>query len=274
MKKKLTVLLALLLVLVACSKPAQENGTETTTESTRELKTIKVASHTNPMTDILELVAPDLEEKGYKLELVKVTDNVQANVALNNKEVDANFFQHEPFMKQFNEGNNGTLVKLTPVYNAIVSFYGKDIKDIKDLKDGAIVAIPNDTTNLDRALKLLAKSGLIEIDKEFGLTLDNVVSNPKNLQFKEWGLLNLNEAYNESDIVFNYPTYIEALGLTPLENGLLFEEDNDTTYAITVAAREDNKDSEEMKSLKEVMTSEKVREFINDKLKGHAVPAF
>ena len=124
------------------------------------------------MTDILELVAPDLEEKGYKLELVKVTDNVQANVALNNKEVDANFFQHEPFMKQFNEGNNGTLVKLTPVYNAIVSFYGKDIKDIKDLKDGAIVAIPNDTTNLDRALKLLAKSGLIEIDKEFGLTLD------------------------------------------------------------------------------------------------------
>ena len=103
MKKLLSIcasLLALVLVLTACSSK---------TETKKENVTIKVASHTAPMTDMLEMIKDDLKKEGYNLELVKVSDNVQANVALNNKEVDANFFQHKPFMEQFNAKNKGNL---------------------------------------------------------------------------------------------------------------------------------------------------------------------
>lgn len=272
MKKLLSVLLILTLIVTGCTNNSSNSNND---KQKKQSEVLKVASHTNPMTDILELIKDDLKEKGYNLEVVKVTDNVQANVALNNKEVDANFFQHEPFMQQFNAGNNGKLVKITPVYNAIVSFYSKNIKDIKDLKDNSIVSIPNDPTNLARALRLLQSSGLIKLDKDdYNVKVSNISSNPKNLQFKEWGLLNLNEAYQESDLTFNYPTYIEALGLKPKENGLIFEPESDKTFAISLVAREDNKDSEKIKTLKELINSEKVKEFINTKLKGHAVPAF
>ena len=142
-------LTALLLVLTACS-----SKTETKKEEKKEPVTVKVASHTSPMTDMLEMIKDDLKKEGYNLEIVKVSDNVQANVALNNKEVDANFFQHRPFMEQFNKKNNAHLVAIQPIYNATVSFYSKTLKDIKDLKDGADVAIPSDPTNLARALRL------------------------------------------------------------------------------------------------------------------------
>lgn len=274
MKKILALLLVFSALLVGCAGNTKK---ETKMEETKkEMEVIKVAAHTNPMTTMLKLIEPDLKEKGYKLELVSVTDNVQANVALNSKEVDANFFQHEPFMAQFNDKNKANLVKVTPVYNALVAFYSKTAKSLDELKDGAVVAIPNDPTNKARALRLLASSKLIELKdpNSYKVTVEDVVKNPKNLQFKEWGLLNLNEAYQESDLTFNYPTYIEALKLKPLENGLILEPEADKTFAIIIAAREDNKDSEKIKVLKELMNDEKIKNFIDQKLKGHARIAF
>lgn len=283
MKKLSAVLLALLFVLIACAKPSTENNsTEANIENSnnetvenKDLEVIKVASHTEPMTTILELISDDLEKEGYKLELVPVTDNVQANVLVNNKEADANFFQHEPFMTAFNKGNNGTLVKVTPVYNALVSFYGKDVESLDSLKDGAVVAVPNDPTNLARALRLLAKAGLIKLDNDgYEVTQANISENPKNLKINEWGLLNLNEAYNESDITFNYPTYIDKIGLKPTEDGLVFEEDGDQTFAISLVARQDNKDSEKIQALAKAINSPEVKQFIIEKLAGHANPSF
>ena len=122
-------LAALLLVLTACSSKTEAPKKE----EKKEPVTVKVASHTSPMTDMLEMIKEDLKKEGYNLEIVKVSDNVQANVALNNKEVDANFFQHRPFMEQFNQKNNAHLVAVQPIYNATVSFYSKTLKDIKDL---------------------------------------------------------------------------------------------------------------------------------------------
>ena len=121
MKKVLSIvasLLALVLVLTACSSKTSDK---------KEDKTIKVAAHVPPFTDMLELVKEDLQKEGYTLEIVKVSDNVQANVALANKEVDANFFQHEPFMKQYNEKNKTNLVAVAKVYNSIPAFYSKNI---------------------------------------------------------------------------------------------------------------------------------------------------
>lgn len=288
MNKIFAVVLAVLtLVLVGCGATNnQESKGETNKEKTATIDTkaeenkkeeiIKVASHTNPMIDMLKLIEDDLKAAGYKLEIMEVGDNVQANVALQNKEADANFFQHEPFMQQYNKGNNANLVKLTPVYNALVAFYSKDYKKIEELPEKAVVAIPNDPTNKARALRLLAKGGLIELKdpKSYEVDIKDITKNLKNLQIKEWGLLNLNEAYQESDLTFNYPTYIESLGLKPEVNGLLLEGESDQVFAITVAAREDNKDSEKLKKLKELIISDKVKKFIEEKLKGHARVAF
>ena len=241
MKKLISIftsLLALVLVLTACSSKSD------TKSEKKENVTVKVASHTAPMTDMLEMIKDDLQKEGYNLEIVKVSDNVQANVALNNKEVDANFFQHRPFMEQFNQKNNAHLVAIQPIYNATVAFYSKTLKDIKDLKDGADVAIPSDPTNLARALRLLDHAKVITLKdpNSFTVTEADIKDNPKHLKFTKVSLLNLNEAYNEKDLVFNYPTYISKLGLTPDKNGLALEKEGDLTFAISLVAREDNKD--------------------------------
>lgn len=295
MKKVLTLLLALTIFLVGCSQtqtPSEtmnetmnETMTETMTEGSNDsnsevnkdnLEVIKVASHTSPMTDILLLLEDQLEEKGYTIELVEVSDNVQANIALKNEEVDANFFQHEPFMQMFNSGNDASLVRITPVYNALVAIYSKDYDSIEALPEGAIIAIPNDATNRARALRLLATSGAITLQDpdSYNIEVTDIKENPKNFEFREWDLLNLNQAYQESDLTFNYPTYIQALDLRPTVDGLLLEPEEDQVFAISLVAREDNKDSEKIKALKEAITSDVVKDFINTKLEGHAKPAF
>ena len=275
MKKLISIftsLLALVLVLTACSSKSD------TKSEKKENVTVKVASHTAPMTDMLEMIKDDLQKEGYNLEIVKVSDNVQANVALNNKEVDANFFQHRPFMEQFNQKNNAHLVAIQPIYNATVSFYSKTLKDIKDLKDGADVAIPSDPTNLARALRLLDHAKVITLKdpNSFTVTEADIKDNPKHLKFTKVSLLNLNEAYNEKDLVFNYPTYISKLGLTPDKNGLALEKADDLTFAISLVAREDNKDDAKVAAVKKALASEKVKDYINKELKpkGHATPAF
>ena len=275
MKKLISIftsLLALVLVLTACSSKSD------TKSEKKENVTVKVASHTAPMTDMLEMIKDDLQKEGYNLEIVKVSDNVQANVALNNKEVDANFFQHRPFMEQFNQKNNAHLVAIQPIYNATVSFYSKTLKDIKDLKDGADVAIPSDPTNLARALRLLDHAKVITLKdpNSFTVTEADIKDNPKHLKFTKVSLLNLNEAYNEKDLVFNYPTYISKLGLTPDKNGLALEKADDLTFAISLVAREDNKDDAKVQAVKKALASEKIKDYINKELKpkGHATPAF
>ena len=265
-------LAALLLVLTACSSKTEAPKKE----EKKEPVTVKVASHTSPMTDMLEMIKEDLKKEGYNLEIVKVSDNVQANVALNNKEVDANFFQHRPFMEQFNKKNNAHLVAIQPIYNATVAFYSKTLKDIKDLKDGADVAIPSDASNLARALRLLAHGGLITLNdpNSYNVTVKDIKDNPKHLKFTEVGLLNLSDAYAEKDLVFNYPTYIAKLNLTPMKDGLLMEDKADFTYAGVLAAREDNKDDAKIQAVKKALTSQKVKDFLQKNFEGKATAAF
>lgn len=257
---------------------SKEEGTakDNQQEEDKEKMLIKVASHTAPMTDILELIKEDMEKEGYTLEVVKVSDNVQANVALQNKEVDANFFQHKLFMEMYNEGNGANLVQIQPIYDAVVAFYSKDIKDTKDLQDGADVAIPSDPTNMTRALRLLAEHKIITLkdSDSYKVTVEDIAENPKNLTFTAISLLNLNEAYNEKDMVFNYPAYATKIGLSPEKDGLIVEQTGDLTFAVSLIAREDNKDSEAIMALQKVMMGDKVREFIETNLAGAAKVAF
>lgn len=256
--KKLLIIAALAL-LTACS-PKND-------------KTIRIASHTEPMTTVIEIAKAELEEKGYNVELVLVSDNTAANLALNAKEVDANFFQHVPFMNQFNAANNGTLVGIQPIYNAKVAFYSKNYSTLEALPQNASIAIPNDPVNQARALVMLEQKGLIEMSN---VGPESSISDITNTTYEivEVDLLTLSQAYEEVDMVFNYPTYIKAVGLTP--NDALFVENDDTHYyAISLVAREDNKDTQMIKDLKEAMTNASVYEFLTNETNSVTlIPSF
>lgn len=256
--KKILLLLSVL-ILTACGAESE--------------KTIRIASHTEPMTTVIEIATKELENKGYDVELVLVSDNTAANLALNNKEVDANFFQHVPFMNQFNAANKGTLAGVQAIYNAKVGFYSKNYTSLDDLPSNASIAIPNDPVNQARALVILDKQGLIKLNNPGP---QSKVSDIKDTPYeiKEVDLLTLSHAYEEVDLVFNYPTYIKAVGLTP-KDALLLEDDNTHYYAISLVAREDNIESKKIKDLKEAMTNAEVYEFLTNETNSITlIPSF
>ncbi len=286
MFKKTLILGSTALLLAACGDATEEtvdetNGTdeETTEESGNgngEEVVIKVASHLPPMTDIVE-IAGDVIEDGYSVELVEVSDNIQFNEALLNDEVDANFAQHEPFMEMFNTERDGNLVAIQPIYDAIVGFYSPVYESIDDIEEGAEVALPSDPANEARALMILDHYDLITLsdDVSFEATVNDIEENPYNLTFTSIDLLNLSAAYEDGvELVFNYPTYIESVGLTP-EDALILEDDDDFTFAIQLVAREDNQDSDAIQALKDAFTSQEVYDFLDDLAEnGHLQPAF
>ena len=286
MFKKTLILGSTALLLAACGDATEEtvdeiNGTdeETTEESGNsngEEVVIKVASHLPPMTDIVE-IAGDVIEDGYSVELVEVSDNIQYNEALLNDEVDANFAQHEPFMEMFNTERDGNLVAIQPIYDAIVGFYSPVYESIDDIEEGAEVALPSDPSNEARALMILDHYDLITLseDVSFEATVDDIEENPYDLTFTSIDLLNLSAAYEDGvELVFNYPTYIESVGLTP-EDALILEDDEDFTFAIQLVAREDNQDSDAIQALKDAFTSQEVYDFLDDLAEnGHLKPAF
>lgn len=277
MKKGLlfTGVLSAGLLLAACgngSESAESTATESAASS--EDTVIKVASHTTPMTDIVELAAEVVEEP-YTIELVEVSDNIQYNEAVLNDEADASFAQHEPFMEVFNEERNGDLVAIQPIYNAVVGFYVPEYESIEDIEDGAEVAIPSDMTNEARALHILDAQGLIDVPDETFVTVDDITENDKNLNFTHVDLLNLNASYQDGvDLVFNYPTYISEIGLTP-EEALFLEEDDSNRFALQIVTREGNADSEKIQALKAAFTSQEVYDYLEElAASGHLEPAF
>ena len=278
MFKKGLLLSGLALVLAGCG--GEESGTEGSqdngSDGSEEKTVVQVASHLPPMTDVVE-IAGDVIEEPYEIELVEVSDNIQYNEALLNEEVDANFAQHEPFMEIFNEERDGNLVALQPVYNAIVGFYSPVYDSIEELEDGAEVAIPSDATNEARALMILDQQGIITLasDAEHTATVEDIEENPKNLEFTHIDLLNLTGAYEDGvPLVFNYPTYISSIDLTP-EDAVLLEEDENNTFAIQLVAREDNQGSEEIQAVEEAFTSQEVHDFLMElSEEGHLEPAF
>lgn len=270
MKKLMALLASLTLVLAACG-----NDTETQTEQANEPQTLKVASLIPPMTDMLEIAKEQLAEENIELEIVVLGDNVQPNSALAAKEVDANFFQHVPYMEEFNRSNDANLVPIEPIYFANYGVYAKNYDNMEDLPEGATIAIANDVSNIDRSLSLLAQHDVIELGEKEGTyyTQADITSNPKNFKFEEVDLLMLARAYDDVDAVLMTPAYAAPLGLTPKSDALLTEGvEND--FAITLVAREDNKDDEAIQKLGEALTSDEVRAFLQENYDETAIPAF
>lgn len=283
-KSMLLILTAMFLVLAGCGQGGgtasnNANGTAETTANTentdsKELTTLKVASLPAPMDAILLLVKPLLVEDGINLEIVEMSDNIQPNDALANKEVDANFFQHVPYAEAYNEAKGANIVPVQPVYNALYAGYSKKYKSVEELPDNAIIAIPNDPPNIAHSLLLLEQNDMIELKEGVGIkaTLQDITSNPKNYQFKEVDLLTLNRMMDDADLVTMYPAYAKPLGLSAKKDALIVEKDMQA-FAITLMAREDNKDDPAIQKLAERMRGPEVVKFLEEEYTD-TYPAF
>lgn len=259
MRTQLTLALGIAALVSMFLTACAENSSEEL-----ETITIKVAAHTTPMTDVVRIAAQQIEP-GYRVELVEVADYIQPNMLLNNHEIDANFVQFVPFMEEFNEANNGTLVGVQPIYFTVVAFYSKTVPSLDKLTKNAHIVIPQDRANAGRALQLLADSGVIVIDKsveKYSATINDIDSNPLDLRITQVDLLQLNAAYEEADAVFNLPAFARLVGLTPEENGIAVEQD--PKFAVTLVSREDNEQSPEIAALQRAFTSDAVREVLQE----------
>ena len=276
--KKWSLITAAALTLAACGGNSAdeetdvETGTEETTQTEENAETeefhFEIAAQTNPMTDVVELAIGQLEENpAYTGELIEVTDNIQYNEAVLNDEAFASFAQHEPYMELFNEERDGDLVAIQPIYNAIVGYYSPVYDSIDDIENGAEVAIASDPANLARSLFVLEQYDLIELDENAGMlpTLDDITDNPYELEFTELEVGNTPAAYEDGvELVFSYPTYIDAkLGLKT-SDALFLEDDPDNMFALQVVVREENVDTPEAEALVEAFTSQEVADFLDE----------
>lgn len=264
-------------ILAACGNGAEEGNDAENGADTTEPTTLVVASTMPPMTDIVEIAAENISEP-YTIELMEISDNVQYNEAVQHEEAYASFSQHEPFMEQYNEANDGDLVAIQTIYDPIVGYYSPVYNSIDEIEDGAEIAIPSDRSNETRALLVLAEQGLIELDPDVApidVTLQDVTDNPRNFEFTLIDLLNLTAAYEDGvELVFNLPTYIASAGLTPDDALFLESEDNDL-FALTVVVRAENEDAEATQALVDAFTSQAVFDFLTELSEvNHLYPAF
>ncbi|CAG7635151.1 MetQ/NlpA family ABC transporter substrate-binding protein [Paenibacillus allorhizosphaerae] len=237
--------------------------------------TLKVGASSVPHAEILKSIKPALKEQGVNLEIKEFTDYVQPNVQLFEKQLDANYFQHAPYLDQFNQDKSMNLVKVAGVHLEPFGAYSQKIKKADELKDGATVAIPNDPSNGGRALALMEKNNLIKLKDGVGVkgTVKDIVENKKNLKFKELEAAMLPRALSEVDMALINTNYALEAKLSPTKDAI-FIEDKNSPYVNILVARPDNKDSEAMKKLVKALTSPEVKKFIEDKYQGAIVPAF
>ncbi|HEF3293628.1 TPA: MetQ/NlpA family ABC transporter substrate-binding protein [Campylobacter jejuni] len=235
---------------------------------------ITIGATPNPFGSLLELMKDDFKNKGYELKIVEFSDYILPNRALEEKELDANLYQHKPFLEEYNLKKGSNLIATTPVLIAPVGVYSKKIKNLENLKEGARVAIPNDATNESRALDLLAKANLIEFKSQNTLkTPIDISKNPKKLKFIELKAAQLPRALNDTDLAVITTNYALGAGLNPLKDGI-FIEDKDSLYAIVLATRKGEETSQKSLVIKEILTSDKIKNFIIEKYKGSVIPTF
>lgn len=227
-----------------------------------------------PHAEILEAIKPELKKSGFDLEIKEFNDYVIPNLATNDGEIDANFFQHIPYLEEFNKNKGTNLVKTVAVHLEPMGIYSKKIKNLNELKDKAKVSIPNDPTNESRALDVLADAGLIELDSKVELkTPLDITKNPKNLNFIEIDAASVPRTLDDVDIAVINTNFALNAGFNPLKDALKLES-KDSPYANIIAVKKGNENNEKIKALDEAITSQTVKDFIEKKYNGAILPAF
>lgn len=258
---------------VAESDVSVETGADTTG------RTIKIGATPSPHAEILEQAVPLLKEKGYDLEIIEFVDYVQPNLALDSGDLDANYFQHLPYLEQFNEERGTTLVSAASIHYEPFGIYPGKTDSIEYLADGAQIAVPNDATNEARALLLLEAEGLITLKEDAGLnaTVRDIAENPKNLQIVEIEAAQVVKSLQDVDLAVVNGNYAIEAGLSVSEDALAIEDTESigaTTYANVIAVRSGDDQSEAIQALVEVLKSDEIKQFIEEKYEGGVVPLF
>lgn len=227
----------------------------------------------NPFANLLELMKNDFQNKGYELKIIEFSDYILPNRALEEKELDANLYQHKSFLEAYNAKRNTNLIATTPVIIAPIGIYSKKIKNLQDLKKGSKVAIPNDATNENRALELLEKAGLINLNQNSLKTLLDINKNPKNLKFIELKAAQLPRSLDDVDIAIINSNYALDAGLNPSKD-TLFREDKNSPYVNYVVVRSEDKNSIKTQIIDEILRSDKFKAIIDKYYKDILIPAF
>lgn len=285
LKKTLIALLATVtaLSLVSCGGNGRSASAGSTSEasgagtSSENSVVLKVGASPSPHAEILNFVKDQLTEQGIDLQVVEFTDYVLPNKSLEAGEIDANYFQHQPYLDDFNEKEGANLVGAVKVHFEPFGIYPGKTASLDELKDGAEIAVPNDTTNEARALQLLEAQGLIKLKEGVGLeaTVRDIMENPKNLKITELPAEQLSRALSDVDFAIINGNYALSAGLS---GKALVTEGTDTPakdqFQNVLAVRSGDENREEIKALIAALTSEETREYLEKTYPGVVIPVF
>lgn len=271
-----TATAALAFGLTACgtdSDPASKSETGAKADTS---KALVVAASPTPHADILGYVSKNLAAKaGLKLEVKEFTDYVLPNTATETGQVDANFFQHQPYLDDFNKKNDTHLVSVAAVHLEPLGLYSKKLKDLGDIKSGQTIAVPNDTTNEGRALQLLAENGLITLKAGVGTSAKlSDITDKKGLEFKELEAATVPRALNDVDAAVINGNYAIEAKLKPADDALALEKADGNPYANIIAVKKGNEKDPRVEKLVKLLHSDEVKKFIEDSYRGAVIPAF
>lgn len=262
--KKLLLLfvLTLSLALVGCGGDKDEN-------------TLVVGASPEPHSKLLELIKDDLKDEGVNLEIKDYSDYVQPNLAVNDGDIDANFFQHEPYLDNFVEERNVDLVSVGKVHIEPMGLYSKKIKSLEELEDRAKISIPNDPTNGGRALLLLQDNNLIKLDEKagFNATEKDIVDNPKNIEIQALEAAQLSRTLDDVDASIINGNYALEADLNPVKDAIILEK-KDSPYANILVVKKGNENNENIKKLLKALQSDKIKKYIEENYNGGVIPSF
>jgi D-methionine transport system substrate-binding protein len=266
MKKLISFVLSALLALSVFAGGSNDVADE---------KILTIGATPVPHAELLNLIKDDLAAAGFELSIVEFTDYVTPNLALDAGDLDANFFQHAPYLDSFNAERNLTLVSAFGVHVEPLGFYSETIDSIDALKDGASIGIPNDPTNEGRALLLLEAKGYIKLSPDAGLegTPNDIVENPKNLQFRELEAAQLPRSLGDVDGAIINGNYALEAGLNPVTDALILE-GAESPYVNIVTVQAGKENDAKIIALKNALCSQKVKDYIAANYNGGVVATF
>lgn len=277
----LTLALVLSLSFAACaSKSAAENvekvpAEEAASDTVEQKGTITVAASPTPHAEILEQAKPILQAMGWTLEVKEFQDYVQPNNVVESGEFDANYFQHIPYLDDFNATRGTHLVNVAAVHIEPMGVYAGKTASLEELADGATIAVPSDATNEGRALLLLETQGLIKLADSTNLssTPNDIVENPKNLEFVEMEAAQIPSSLADVDLAVINSNYALGAGLNPTEDALVLES-ADSPYVNVLVVKEGNEETPAVLALIEALHSDTIRTYIEETYGGAVIPAF
>ena len=275
MKKKILAL-ALAGVLVVGALTGCGSSKSESSDKKTDNKKITVAASATPHAEILEEAKTLLKDKGYELEVKVFDDYVQPNNVVESGEFDANYFQHVPYLEQFNEEKGTHLVVAGKIHYEPFGIYPGTKKDLKDIAEGDKIAVPNDTTNEARALLLLQDNGIIKLKDGAGIkaTVNDIEENPNNIEIVELEAAQVPRVVNEVAYVVLNGNYALEANYTVKKDALAYEKSDSEaakTYVNVIAVKEGNENSEKIKALVDVLKSDSIKKFINEKYDGAVI---